>query len=292
MDSKVAGSLINIAVHPHHGSKTYSSLIKELYSLDTAVRVRGDRYAWMVQLWENEDGRGRITFSGLIATFTRINMDGAWINMKTKESVDPDRLDQVREAVKDVQPNYHEFRFFFDPKTHQVVVETSDGDREFSPQLAEKFFSELCEMPGIVERFGEAEVHFVADSEALNRIITSKYLRSIRIRVTRPNHDSLADIERELLESMDSQNAREYNIELKAVRSQTLELDDRTKNLARIARKNGYVEGNVGGEKYSTKEHPMVRTFEFDTDAQTREAAFNVLAKQVLDAEGGNGAGG
>lgn len=284
MEKKVTGTIINVAVHPHDGPQTYRSLFENAYSLDRAVRVHGDRYAWMSHLWVNGEGR-KAYLTGNIATFTQIDVDGAWIDMSTRSSADQSRIDDIKKAVSGVQPNYHEFRFYVDLKDHLVVVETDDGKRTFSPRMIEKFLRGVFSQEVIVDAFGEVEVSFVPDKESLNRIIGSKYLRKIEIHLTRPNADSVADVEKRLMEELDKMGARSSTVTYAAIRGQTLDLPEEVKNIARVARTNGYVEGNVAGEHYSTKDHPVERTRVYESNAQSQELAFNDLAVELIDSE-------
>ncbi|MBA0221796.1 DUF4747 family protein [Stenotrophomonas maltophilia] len=284
MEKKVTGTLINVAVHPHDGPNTYLRLFESAYGLDRAVRVHGDRYAWMSHLWINGEGSKQF-LTGHIATFSQIDMDGAWIDMTTRSTADAGRIDSIKKVVKDVQPNYHEFRFYVGLKEHLVAVETDDGKRTFSPRMAEKFFREIFSAASIVDEFGEAEVCFVPDRESLNRIIGSKYLRKLEIHLTRPNADSVADIEKRVMDELEKFKARAATHTYTAVRGQTLEVSEDVKNLARVARTNGYVEGNVAGEIYSTKDHPIERVRSYDSDAQSQELAFNDLAVDLIRSE-------
>ncbi|MBB3804276.1 hypothetical protein FHR51_000387 [Xanthomonas arboricola] len=284
MEKRVIATLINVAAHPHSGSQTYQQLFELAYSQDVAIRVRGDRYAWMSHLWINEN-KGEVFLTGNIATFTQIDMDGAWIDMGTRLPADKDRLSTIKQAVKGVQPNYHEFRFHVDLQSHQVAVETHDGERSLSPKMTEKYFRDLFARENVIEQFGEVEVHYVADKEALNHIIGSKYLRKIEIHITRPNADGLADVERAIMEELGLLGAKGSTLTYTAIRGQALTLTDDIKDIARVARKNGYVEGNVGGESYSTKDHPLEKAYTFDDDAQTQESAFTLLARELFAAE-------
>lgn len=270
MEKKISGCLINITVHPHSKKDIYISLFEDIYNLDRAVRVHGDRYAWMSHLWSNTSSRGKKFLTGNIATFTRIDVDGSWIDMSTREAADEKRLKAVKAAVDGVQPNYHEFRFYFDPTSHQIVVEENDGKKSLSPSMSERFFREVCAASFIQETYGEVEVHVVPEKEAVSRIISSKYLRSIKIHITRPNPDSLAELEKELLDQLEDIGARTSEINYSAARGKTLRLDERTKRIARVARKNGFVEGNVGGEKLSTKDHPMIKVMQYEQKSQSQ----------------------
>lgn len=284
MEKKVTGTIINVAVHPHDGFQTYLRLFESAYRLDRAVRVHGDRYAWMSHLWTNGEG-DKVYLTGNIATFIQIDVDGAWIDMGTRESADQGRIKKIKEVVDGVQPNYHEFRFYVDLKSHLVVVETDDGKRTFSPRMIEKFFRGIFSDDEIVDGFGEVEVYFVPDKDSLNRIIGSKYLRKIDIHITRPNADSVADVERRLMEELDRMGARSSTLTYAAIRGQTLNLPEDVKNIARVARTNGYVEGNVAGEKYSTKDHPIEKVRVYESDAQSQESAFNDLALELIASE-------
>ncbi|MDR6095986.1 hypothetical protein QE373_003283 [Stenotrophomonas sp. SORGH_AS321] len=285
MERQVSGTLINVAAHPHNGADTYLKLITAAHALNRAVRVHGDRYAWMSHLWTNKARNGKVSMTGNIATFTQIDMDGAWIDMQTRAAADAKRIDNVKRVVAGIQPNYHEFRFYFEPQIHLIAVETNDGVRSFSPRMAEKFFSELLSANGITDEFGDIEVNFVPDKESLNRIISSKFLRKISIHFSRPNADSLDDIERKVMESMNEMGARTSTVTYSAVRGATLSLTPDVKNLARVARRNGYVEGNVAGEPLSTRDHPIERRLVFDDNAQDQASAFDGLARGLIESE-------
>lgn len=284
MEKQTVATLINVVAHPHDGPDTYRKLFRAANDLDRAVRIHGDRYGWMSFLRE-EDGPDGPLLTGYIATFVKIDMDGAWIDMSTRSAAEDSKIETVKDVVAGLQPNFHEFRFYVDLPRHLVAVETSDGKRTISPRMAEKFFTLLFSADPIIDSFGDVEVSYIPDKEALNRIIGSRYLRKLTIHFTRPNADSLSELERRVMDKLGEMGARSSDVTYSAARGDTLKLPDEVKDLARVARRNGYVEGNVAGETFSTKDHPIEKHRTYDERVQDRASAFYGLARELVETE-------
>jgi len=109
-----------------------------------------------------------------------------------------------------------------------------------------------------------------SEEGSVEKILALPRLRHLKIVVTRPNPDDLADDYAAVMKRLADQKARTLTQELqKAPKGDRLIPDADTQSLAKIAGTNGYVEG-VGKDAHdSTKSHPKRRWIEVAKDGSS-----------------------
>ena len=137
----------------------------------------------------------------------------------------------------------------------------------------------------VVEKFGEIDVTTIPSKERLNEAMKIPQMDRLHMVINRPNADSLADAEQRVLRRLSAQNARRQTEELVAISGESIEPDEDTKTLARIASRNGEV--TVKGKDredhpvtYSTKNHPWDEKAYYDPETQTAFNTFSDNAEQ------------
>src|SRR5690554_5825666 len=104
----------------------------------------------------------------------------------------------------------------------------------------------------------------------------------------RPNTDGLENLEDEVLERLNQQNVEEEIIILKAQKGLSVEADERTVALGRIAQLNGEVK-TIGHDKNgkraekSTRQHPFVEAGSYVPGEITAKDFLAVMANTIVN---------
>jgi len=138
------------------------------------------------------------------------------------------------------------------------------------------------------EKYGKVEVILEPTTDALDRIFSLPHLSSLEMRINRPNPDTGDDdLEKEVWARLENQNADHLQTKLTARSGQTLQPDEETKSLAKVAQSNGYVrasgrdEGNVT-VKESTEQHPWQEPAPYNPNLTTATDTLREKAREML----------
>jgi Domain of unknown function (DUF4747) len=281
---KVSASAINVRVHPH-GDGRYLELFRAAFELRRSVRVRGDTHFALGSLDPSQaDETGEL--HGQIARFTNIDPDLPWFDFDSLDEAEEDRLREIR-IPESLKPNYATFGFVFNINSHVFIYEYYYRGFTLSPRQVAKFLTDLLNDERLVNRFGPVDVSIISSHEQLTFVFAIESLKKAQIIIQRPNADDFGDLEQEFEDRMNNQNASKIEITYEAVRGQSLEPDQRTKNEAAVASRNGEVltsgrnaEGVV--ESRSTADHPIVQSERYDSDLLSEQTAFVRVARALL----------
>lgn len=288
----------NIALSPH-SKELYVSLFDRLLKLRKAYRVTGDRFAMLVAVrTETRTSIDKVKseeITGEIATFDMINVDGPWHNTATgEEASDEDKAGLFVPANLGANRKRFSFVFFLDK--HLFVIESKNNEGVLSSRSVEKLLGALMAVESIVDDFGDVAVTPMPQHEAVSKILRAKLVR-VEIKLTVPNPDNTKSAEDRIKARMDQQRAKTQQLTLVAQTGQTLELDEESAALARLASRNGEVRAKIlpaaGGpaRSVSTKDKPLVKTETYFPKEEVESAAFNraadALYSQFLDGDTG-----
>lgn len=273
----------NVVIHPH-SEDLYRQLLVDAFSLKRPMRLRGDRQALIAKITEKSelDAFQTAVVRGEIVTFLDIDLKAPWLDLERMEQADPQLTREVNIPDR-LRASMARFEFIFDPITHTFVAQAESpivGERiriaKLSASMLAKFLERLFSEPEIFGKYGLAHVTPVPDMNSVESILRDQGLRKLTIIVKPPNPDDLEELAEEISERLKKQNAAVLRESLTALRGQSLQPDNDTKNLARVGAMNGRVEAVIakdggGTRSVSTQQKPaqFMSTFDVQTESTT-----------------------
>lgn len=274
---------INLAMNPPHSPQGYVNLFSRTYRL-RLMASQGQLHWFMLGSLHgvrSNDGSSQIT--GEIYRFVRLNASDPWFNSQTQEQATEEELAQVA-IPSHLLPHLQRIPFNFRPSTHTLYYIAEDRTTRLSPSTSAKMLERLFND----ERLGlpPVEVTAIPEHDAVEALLSLPRLSRLQIELKPPNADDADELEREVLEWMEAQNARRLDQALVAKKNATLVPDEKTQALARVASRNGnvtVVAREADGTTYveSTSDRPMLRPARVDEEIETA----TMVLERVADAE-------
>jgi hypothetical protein len=282
IEKKVELGAINITVHPH-SINDYIELFQKA-SKAGAIKVRGTTYCELRHV-EVDEKEGLVYAE--IYKYTDIDKNAPWYNTKTLKLATDTEVENIN-IPEDYKPNAGKFSLYLYPKKHIIFYQSYYKNSNFSSTMAVAFFENLFAKPSLIKHFGIVNVTHIPEKQKVSEIIDYANKESLTLNFSRPNPDSLADVERQLLEQMNHRNVKEYNQQFKAIDEQSLVFDEPLKTMTKIASKNGFASIKVklpnGAKKIiSTKDHPFSFTEYYDPQEINETAKFKVVVLALID---------
>lgn len=280
---KIEAGALNIKIHPH-STKRYIKLFNKVLAVGNHVKIWDKYYGtigWLRPLDEKNPKNG---IEGEIYKYLNIDPTKQWFDKKENKSIKVDKNKNPPPIPDSLKPHLQEIYFLFFPKKHRLFFEANN----LSPNSAYKLFVGLLNDPEITKEFGIPDIHIESSKETIEKILSLPRLAFLEIKIALPNpDDSGKSDEEKVLARMLDEGARVVNEKKTAFRGQTLNPDDTTKLMMRVATSNGkvYAEGYDEGEKRvveSTESHPLKDKDFYDPDEITIYDAFRMLAKKML----------
>ena len=256
---------INIVTHPHSSERYlehFITAIEQQRQRKASVRLRGETHG-IISNWfpiNQRDALGGI--EGEFLTFFEIGDLQDWHRLDNNK---PASEIDVRNALSlpgGIRPKGRPIRYVFYPREHILIYAQKIQNRFIAPNSALKLVKDTLNFPSALEQgFPVAEVTLCQSREEIERLLASPHLKKLEIAYGRPNPDDHAELEKEILRTMEKQGADLFGEHLISTSSgRFLSPDDNTKAKARVASRNGFVyaEEIIDGKKLKTKtsEHP------------------------------------
>jgi hypothetical protein len=283
--SKLAVSGLNVRI-VDPDLRDYVGLFGAIMRTRRSAQVRGTDHLLMTSFGPIASATGAIRFGGAIGKYTDIPEDSDWLDTQSLTVADDDKMDSI--IIPDtLKPNYQAFLFALFPEDHIIAFESYSLSKSLSAKSVEKWLKLVTAQPAITSQFGRIEVNVVPDYDILETIISSETLRQINILIEMPNPDDYnLDVFQNAEERLRSLNAKTEELTYTAQLSEFLTLDDKTKELAKVAAENGQVKARVKNGNVitplSTTSHPLEVTDAYDRDVVATEAFFRSLAVRML----------
>lgn len=274
---------VNIVMPDPHSPDRYVELLRKAYLSKRAVKIRG-QFAGILGIFDKREQEGY--HYGEIFKFYDLKVSGKWLNMLQQAPAEEDELQQLR-VPDHLKPGLESFPFIFHPDSHRLFFVSRETDAHLGPVDAGRYFRTLLNQPHLVEEFGEIKVTVIPEADTLQKIFDLRELRKLQIVVSPPNADDWHDLERDIKDRLNEQNAATMVTVLVAEKGASLEPDEETKALSSVAQANGYVEARGVGEDgrvetFSTKKHPMLAPAAYDIDVETQRTALMQTAIDYL----------
>ncbi|WP_353080064.1 DUF4747 family protein [Stenotrophomonas sepilia] len=286
MEKVIRVGALNIVTQPH-SPKTYELLIQKLGRTRRAGRIRGDRFG-LVTLAPKAGGPASDPYvQGLIGTFTRIDVKGDWMNVKSGKVAESDDK-QGLSIPANLQPNAKFFRYRFYLKSHVLVFEIGNGGARLTPNNAGALFQRLVSNETIEKEFGEVVCTVFPARDTIEEIINSKTLRTVEFVVHAPNPDTGKKAETAYKERLQRMHALRLHQTVVAKKKDYIQPDEQLESDLRVASTNGQVKATVkkGGRlvKISTIDTPYEYVHSYDGNRTTTidEGEFGIAADRAL----------
>jgi hypothetical protein len=266
-------SALNVAMHDPHSPQKYVDLLREIFKRRDAVRLGELHMAMMGDLYsEHRDAPSQ----GMIGEFFRfVNLDAnePWFNTQTRETASEDDLSRIN-IPDHLLPHLSRIPFFFTTSRHQLWFVKRDRKDGLSVAQMARLFERLSTPLVDAKLFPPIEITPLPQEEQLNRMLNIHTLEKLCIELKRPNSDDGEDEQARWQKKLENQKAGRLKLELASLPSSSIEPDDETRSLARVAASNGRVEivgRNISGEKVieSTERHPLTERVRYDPDSET-----------------------
>lgn len=170
------------------------------------------------------------------------------------------------------------FKFVFYPLHQKLVCEVKDPENEISVGILEEFLKSLLVTEKLQTKFGRIVVSTVPELITAEKIIQCKQLKKIHLSIEKPYVENLTDLERQILSEMEEQNVDVYMQTFVASKNGFLSLNQRVKDLVKIATEYGVVEYKVENEeeliedKSTAISYPLIERVQYDPDLINQSA--------------------
>lgn len=199
---------LNLAASPHPAG-IYIKLLRK--ASEFIVKVRGSDYAKITtpRKYERQDG----FYTGRILVWTEIDFHGQWLDLGN-EDVLPKNLHNLISIPPSAKPNYRVFNYVFYERQHRLYFEGSDEfGKTFGAITGKRLFGKLLSQELMGRDSPEVAVSLIPEESAVDRILSTPHLRTLTIRITRPNADVTSSPARtRLFRQLDAANAKQMEV--------------------------------------------------------------------------------
>jgi hypothetical protein len=271
--------LINISANPHPAG-VYTELWERAFQARKPIAIHGERYALITSLNHIERNNVVIGLSGVLATFTDIDVDAPWLNRQTGKAVEEDDAGEIH-IPEEFRPHFAEFIFYFDINNHLLAYQGKAKMRRYtggyknyslSPLLFKKYMDDIFQNPMIRGDINSIVVTAVPEPSAVEDILSNPNIREINIIFEVPNSDNLATERGRVRDRLSRINAERKEEKYVAMGDDGVSPDEEMKRAARVAAMDGQVNARVttaqGVMPVSTADKPYVRRIEINPNVE------------------------
>lgn len=164
------------------------------------------------------------------------------------------------------------FKFVFYPLHQKLVCEVKDPENEISVGILEEFLRSLLVTEKLQTKFGRIVVSTVPELITAEKIIQCKQLKKVHLSIEKPYSENPTDLEKQILTEMEGQNVDVYMQTFVASKNVFLSLNQRAKDLVKIATEYGVVEYKIENEeeliedKSTAVSYPLIERVQYDPD--------------------------
>lgn len=281
---KIVVSAVNIAMHKPHSPDRYVRLFGEAFRSRTVVRQGTLRGTLLGSLYGLRADEKHATLTGEIYRFIRIDPNEPWFNMRTRKAATPEEVVEI-DIPRHLLPHLQRIPFEFRPREHVLYFVAKDRSNSLSAANAARFLDTLLNQAAAKIDLPAVEVTAIPEFGAVEDLLSLPGLSRLDIVVKPPNADDADEIEQQILERLESQNARKLSESLQAKKNAVLKPDSYTEALARVAARNGSVAALGRGSdglpiEDSTVKRPMAKHVYVDEVVETTVQVLSRVADE------------
>lgn len=264
--------------------ETYLELFKILKDNHREIPLSRDNYLHLTSIKPINDDNPINGFKGEI--FKRSALPSDWY----------DTIEEVRSTKKNIENEFlpenlkakvRFFNFVFYPIHQKIVCEVDHAINKISENIIEEFFKFLLGTEELRKIFKRIEVNLVPEHVNADKIIQTPQLTQLELII---NYDfngiknNTSILEKEILTEMEESNIRTYSRILTVEKGKFLSINQRSKELIRLAVKNGYVKYKFKNsedrieEKSSEDKSPFIKRVTYDSK---KENLYDLLLRET-----------
>ncbi len=161
------------------------------------VQARGSDY---LKLTRPKKVAGSEIYVGRILVWTDIDLTGRWLDIETEDDLSDETKNEISIPGR-ARPNYRSFDYVFNAKKHRLYFESKNIlDQTLGPTTARRSVYRLLSPEVLGTDVPTVEVTILPEEDALDRVLRLPGLRSLFIRVMRPNADVSSPAARQRVE--------------------------------------------------------------------------------------------
>lgn len=267
---KLSYGAVNITMHPHSPEK-YVALFKMARKNAISVSLRGDYFATLSYFYPYKNGQSSTEpFEGEVLKYTEIDVNGDWFNIIKKDIASDEEKKKIN-IPENLKPNVARFSFVFLPKSHILVYEMHDKNRNLTSKQMESFLNGIFTQENIIKKFGRINITILTEPEKVEHMLALKGITCINMITRRPNPDDLVSAESIMQKRFKRIGVIEEDKTYKSERGQEIKPDHELKKDALVASRNGEVSIrriNEAGlvETRASSDTPLQRVEPYDSD--------------------------
>lgn len=270
--------IINIKLESpgRKGAIAYLEILERAYKLREQVKIRGEHYGVIRQLFHDKINNHAI--HGSFCRYTKIS-DDDWINLRNLKL-------ENQEIPKDKYPNSKDIEFYFFPDLHRFAIPRN-------PIISingtfELFRSVLMNAIGEDEKLS---VFLEQSDDVIKRILEAKKISHIHIEVTPTNGDNTKEAEEFMDDELRNAGISHASADFQSVKGANLSLIGKViPGLLAVAQNYGSAKAVITNEdgkteKIDTSMHPREHIVEYRTEDDIQTTVYSMLRGRYRDGE-------
>ena len=244
---------INIASAPPHSPQKYLNIFEYLGSGDiNAIGSFGnERLTLSTQSIEGD------IISGTFIRYTYIDPNSPWWDSQERKILVDEEGKPIPQVRYGIGPNTKPIYFSFDINRHILLVDLHN----ISINQMVRALGSIFSSDNFKSVFGEINSTIIPSSDAIEKVLSLRTIKRIKMSLTIPNADVASLSEEEIYARMNGMNAGKIEHEYVCQTDKSLEPDDELKLILNVASRNGYVSSSGRNERdkkesRSTKAYP------------------------------------
>lgn len=278
-DRTMRVGVLNVAAQPH-SAEIYSALLTRARRRRIGGRLWGDRFGMLASL----EREGASLLLGVINTYVDFDPKAPWLNLTRGEEANEADRNAIR-LPDNLRPSLKRGFFAFDVKKHRFAYECDVG----APRSVQSMLDAILNHRRVLDDEVESvTVTVEQERESLDKIYAMSALRHLVITLAAPNSDDMAEEEEAFEKRLLGMQAKRMTIALDVKRGASLNPDEQTRSLARIATSNGFVKGSGTdadgvAREISTLDHPVIQSGRYNPKQESGRDVFVRLVHAVFD---------
>ncbi len=265
---------LNIAINPHPDGR-YVDMFRKVLSNKTEFAFYGTRTGTITG-FRKEQGSEHL-YRGVLALFSNVNFDRAWLNKDTGEAAEADVVAKI-EIPSGLKPEFQKISFVFDSKRHRMVY----FSKGLGVSSARNLIEGLFKTGEVLNEGDELVIKVIQDKDNLDSMLNDSGIKEMVIEIDLPNPDDNSEVEAELYASLRQQNAKSITQTFEADSTNGFKPNAKTRALSMLALIYGKVTTKVQSAKgtvnRSTDKFPKTRILSFEPlNTTDHDVLFNAL---------------
>lgn len=261
-------SILNIEMEKPHSPERYIDLFGDVFSLRYPVKIYGDQSFIITSI----DAKNDHIF-GVIGKFTKIDEKADWLDTNSMDAADETSKKKIQ-IPENLQPNYSPFYFYFNSKTHKMYFE-----KVVSPNSVKKFLLSVFSIESVSDKYGQVNVSVIQEEEALREIFSLKLIKTLDIKIFRPNPDDNGSLDEMMMEQMEEAGASQVRFGLTGSPKTGVKPTPQIRQLGQAALSHGEIEAkgydqNDNLVMLSSVNHPVIKKYRYDPEISSERDAF------------------